>query len=82
MPDKVQLIKEAIIAYKGSIEGFEECFEAGKGKMEAINHILKIIDSLPEGSNAKNEDSSDECPCCGWSLDSDGCCSSCEYGRK
>lgn len=47
-----------------------------------FKHLTKFIDSLPEEPNMKNEDSSDECPCCGWALDSDGCCGSCGYGRR
>lgn len=42
----------------------------------ACDDVIAFIDSL------QNEDSSDECPCCGWALDSDGCCGSCGYGRK
>ena len=52
------------------------------GNISTLKSLLRFIDSLPEESNIKNEDSSDECPCCGWALDSDGCCSSCGYGRR
>lgn len=52
------------------------------GRYTELENLLKFIDSLPEEPNIKNEDSSDECPYCGWSLDSDGCCGSCGYGRK
>lgn len=44
--------------------------------LQQYKELLQFIDSL------QNKDSSDECPCCGWALDSDGCCSSCGYGRK
>ena len=51
--DKIQAIKDEIVHYKGSVEGIEECFDIGKGKIEAINHILELIDSLPEEPTVK-----------------------------
>lgn len=53
-----------------------------EGELHAYKQILQFIDSIPEEPNVKNENPSDGCPCCGWSLDSDGCCGSCGYGRK
>jgi len=88
MSDKVQLIKQEIERLK---EYTAKCGYPGQGEFENGNRegrnwvcdkLLQFIDSLPEEPNVKNEDSSDECPCCGWALDSDGCCSSCGYGRK
>jgi len=87
MTDK-ELIKQEIERLKTQNETYldKEYAESTKwykhGAYDICNVILSFIDSLPEDSNVKNEDSSDECPCCGWSLDSDGCCSSCGYGRK
>ena len=83
MTDK-ELIKQEIERLKeeNSIGLCE--YDAGycNGVGETCSQILQFIDSLPEEPNVKNEDSSDECPCCGWALDSDGCCGSCGYGRK
>lgn len=89
MSDKVQLIKEEI---ERRIENLKisldkNCVEKYSkldilGNISTLKSLLRFIDHLPEEPNMKNEDSSDECPCCGWSLDSDGCCGSCGYGRK
>lgn len=86
MSDKVQLIKEEIerrieegkVKCQQSKENNDyESLVAWSEHVATCGQLLVFINSLQEGSNVKNENSSDECPCCGWSLDSDGCCSSC-----
>ena len=88
MKDKAQLIREEI---ESRIEQCYRCLAQDLLEIERketncclqqYKELLQFIDSLPEEPNVKNEDSSDECPCCGWALDSDGCCGSCGYGRK
>lgn len=82
MTDKVRKIRQEIerLKTKNEIDLDKEYTQENKwykiGAYDTCFQLLNFIDSL------QDEDSSDECPCCGWALDSDGCCGSCGYGRK
>lgn len=56
--------------------------------MGQLRHICRYfynlgkIESRSQCDSGRGQYDSDYCPCCGGTLDSDGCCSECGYGRR